>query len=37
MKARLDQFVAAGITLPVLLLVTTPDQAGGLIEALGPG
>jgi alkanesulfonate monooxygenase SsuD/methylene tetrahydromethanopterin reductase-like flavin-dependent oxidoreductase (luciferase family) len=36
MKARLDEFVAAGVTLPVLLPVTTPDKAGDLIEALGP-
>jgi probable F420-dependent oxidoreductase len=37
MKERLDEFVAAGVTLPVLLPVTTPDKAGDLVEALGPG
>jgi probable F420-dependent oxidoreductase len=36
MKERLDEFVAAGITLPVLLLATTPDRAPELIDALGP-
>jgi probable F420-dependent oxidoreductase len=36
MRERLDQFVAAGITCPVLLPITTPDNAGDLIEALGP-
>ena len=36
MKARLDEFVEAGVTLPVLLPVTTPDKAGELIEALSP-
>ncbi len=37
MKARLDEFVAGGITLPVLTPITTPDKLGGLIEALAPG
>lgn len=36
MKARLDQFVAAGITLPILTPITTPDKLGELIEALAP-
>ena len=36
MKERIGEFVAGGITLPILLLVTAPDQAGDLIEALGP-
>ena len=36
-KERLDEFVAAGVTLPVLLPITTPDKQGELIEALGPG
>lgn len=37
MRARLDEFVAGGITLPVLTPITTPDKLGELIEALGPG
>jgi len=36
MKERLDAFVEGGVTLPVLMLVTTPDRAGELIEALSP-
>ena len=36
-RERLGEFVAAGITLPVLLPITTPDKMGELIEALGPG
>jgi probable F420-dependent oxidoreductase len=36
-RERLDEFVAAGVTLPVLLPVTTPDRMGELIESLGPG
>ncbi len=36
MKARLEQFVAGGITLPVITPITTPDNLGGLIEALAP-
>jgi probable F420-dependent oxidoreductase len=36
MKAKLDAFVEGGVTLPVLMLVTTPDRAGDLIEALAP-
>ncbi|HXV52407.1 MAG TPA: LLM class F420-dependent oxidoreductase [Solirubrobacterales bacterium] len=37
MRERLDRFVAAGISCPVLLPVTAPDAMGDLIEALGPG
>ncbi|HEX2129203.1 MAG TPA: LLM class F420-dependent oxidoreductase [Solirubrobacterales bacterium] len=36
MKARLEEFVAGGITLPILTPITTPDRLGELIEALGP-
>ena len=36
MRARLDEFVAGGITLPVLTPITTPDKLGELIDALGP-
>jgi probable F420-dependent oxidoreductase len=36
MKARLDEFVAGGITLPVLTPITTPDKLGDLIDALAP-
>ena len=36
MKARLREFVAGGITLPVLTPITTPDKLGELIEALAP-
>jgi probable F420-dependent oxidoreductase len=35
-RERLGEFVAAGVTLPVLLPVTTPDRMGEVIEALGP-
>jgi probable F420-dependent oxidoreductase len=35
MKARLDEFVAGGITLPILTPITTPDKLGELIDALG--
>jgi probable F420-dependent oxidoreductase len=34
MKARIDAFVAGGITLPILTPITTPDKLGELIEAL---
>lgn len=37
MRDRLAEFVAGGITLPVLTPITTPDKLGELIEALGPG
>ena len=36
MRDRLDQFIAGGITLPILTPITTPDGIVGLIEALGP-
>jgi probable F420-dependent oxidoreductase len=36
MRERLDRYVEAGITLPVLTPVTTPDRQGELIEALAP-
>ena len=36
MRARLDEFVEGGITLPVLTPITTPDRMGELIEALAP-
>jgi probable F420-dependent oxidoreductase len=36
MKRRLQSFVEAGITLPVLTPITTPDRFGGMIEALAP-
>jgi probable F420-dependent oxidoreductase len=36
MKEKLGAFVDGGVTLPVLMLITTPDQAGELIEALAP-
>ena len=37
MRERLDEFVAGGITCPVLTPITTPDKLGELIEALAPG
>ncbi len=36
MRERLQQFVDAGITLPVVTAVTAPDRAADLVEALGP-
>jgi probable F420-dependent oxidoreductase len=36
MKARIDAFVAGGITLPILTPITTPDKLGELIDALAP-
>jgi len=36
MRARICEFVAGGITLPVLTPITTPDRLGELIEALAP-
>ncbi len=36
MHARLAEFVAGGITCPVLTPITTPDKIGDLIEALAP-
>jgi probable F420-dependent oxidoreductase len=37
MKERLQAFVEAGITVPVLLPITMPDRVGDLISALAPG
>jgi probable F420-dependent oxidoreductase len=37
MRARLEEFVAGGITLPILTPITSPDRVGELIEALAPG
>jgi probable F420-dependent oxidoreductase len=36
MKQRLAEFVAGGITLPILTPITTPDKLGETIEALAP-
>ena len=36
MRERLQAFVEGGITLPVLTPVTTPDNVGEMIDALGP-
>ena len=36
MKERLAEFVAGGITLPILTPITTPDGLGELIERLAP-
>jgi probable F420-dependent oxidoreductase len=36
-RERLGEFVAAGVTLPVVLPITTPDRAADVVEALGPG
>jgi probable F420-dependent oxidoreductase len=35
-KERLAAYVEAGVTLPVLLPIATPDRLGELIEALAP-
>ena len=35
-KARLGEFVAGGITTPVLTPICAPDQIGDLIDALAP-
>ncbi len=36
MRARLEQFVAGGVSVPVLLPIAPPERIGELIEALGP-
>jgi alkanesulfonate monooxygenase SsuD/methylene tetrahydromethanopterin reductase-like flavin-dependent oxidoreductase (luciferase family) len=36
MKGRLDEFVAGGVTLPILTPITTPEGIGELIEAIAP-
>lgn len=35
-RERLDEYVAGGITLPIVTPITTPDRLGELIEALAP-
>ena len=35
-RARLDEYVAGGITLPVITPVTTPDNHAAMIKALAP-
>ncbi|HET8565375.1 MAG TPA: LLM class F420-dependent oxidoreductase [Solirubrobacterales bacterium] len=37
MKERLAQFVAGGITLPILTPIVTPDKLAETIDALAPG
>jgi probable F420-dependent oxidoreductase len=36
MKERIGEFVAGGVTLPILTPITTPDRLSGLIDALAP-
>jgi probable F420-dependent oxidoreductase len=36
-RERLAEFIAGGITMPILLPVAPPDRIGELIDALGPG
>jgi probable F420-dependent oxidoreductase len=36
MIERINAFVAGGVTLPILTMVTPPDSVGDLIEALAP-
>jgi len=36
MRARLDQYVAGGITLPILTPITEPEKMIALIDALAP-
>ena len=36
MRERVAEFVAGGITLPVLTPITAPDRLGELVEALAP-
>jgi alkanesulfonate monooxygenase SsuD/methylene tetrahydromethanopterin reductase-like flavin-dependent oxidoreductase (luciferase family) len=35
-RARMEEFVAGGITTAVLSLIAPPDQIGELLEALAP-
>ena len=35
-RARLEEFVAGGITTPVLTFLSGPEQLPGLIDALAP-
>ena len=37
MRERVAEFVAGGITLPILTPIATPDRLGELIDALAPG
>jgi probable F420-dependent oxidoreductase len=36
-RGRVEEFVEAGITLPIMLPVAPPERMGELIEALAPG
>jgi hypothetical protein len=36
MRARLEEFVAGGITTPVLSFLSGPEQVPQLIDALAP-
>ncbi|HEV7563355.1 MAG TPA: LLM class F420-dependent oxidoreductase [Solirubrobacterales bacterium] len=36
MKERIGSFVAGGITLPILTMITPPENVGEMIEALAP-
>jgi probable F420-dependent oxidoreductase len=36
MRERIGRYADGGITLPILTPITTPDELGGLIEALSP-
>ncbi|MGV1049578.1 MAG: LLM class F420-dependent oxidoreductase [Solirubrobacterales bacterium] len=36
MVARIEAFVAGGVTLPILTMVAPPESAGEMIEALAP-
>jgi hypothetical protein len=36
MRERLDAFVAAGVTLPILTPIVPPDRLAETIDALAP-
>jgi probable F420-dependent oxidoreductase len=36
MKERIGSFVAGGVTLPILTMITPPESVGEMIEALAP-
>jgi alkanesulfonate monooxygenase SsuD/methylene tetrahydromethanopterin reductase-like flavin-dependent oxidoreductase (luciferase family) len=36
-RERVEEFIEAGITLPIMLPVAPPERMGELIEALAPG
>ncbi|MDX6626331.1 MAG: hypothetical protein QOE56_1320 [Solirubrobacterales bacterium] len=36
MKERIGSFVAGGVTLPILTMITPPENVGEMIEALAP-